>query len=353
MPTPSAADDRLAATYRRYAGGRTSPLQARLAVAVSGSGAALRALAALPARRRGPACVLAALHYLALTGRDPELAAAFASGDAAAAGERAVQALASSAETLAEVLATRGAPVAEPRPFGVLYPAIATAARLAGAEAVQLVHVGSPTGLATLVDRVRVAYANGPVLGDPASPVTARCRLVGERPVPTEPFPQVLGRVAVHGEPIDLASADAVTWLRASLAPDDAEGLARLDAELALVAATPPRTVRGDVLTALPAVLHAVPTGVLPVVFTTWTVSQLDAEGRARFVQVLDMMAVDGPVAWVSVEGVGVAPGVPTLGDRPASGHSIVGSSLFGLRPRTVAVGRCWQRGARMEWLGT
>src|SRR5690606_268206 len=82
-------------------------------------------------------------------------------------------------------------------------------------------------------------------------------------------------------------AAGAVTSPGASLAPADAEGLARLDAELALVAATPPRTVRDDVLPALPAVLHAVPTGVLPVVFTTWAVSQLDAEGRARFVQVL------------------------------------------------------------------
>ena len=54
----------------------------------------------------------------------------------------------------------------------------------------------------------------------------------------------------------------------------------------------------------------------------------------------------------MSVEGVGVAPGVPTLGDRPASGHSIVGVTL--LRHATLhaeAVARCWSRGRQLAWL--
>jgi hypothetical protein len=35
--------------------------------------------------------------------------------------------------------------------------------------------------------------------------------------------------------------------------------------------------------------------------------------------------------------GVGVAPAIPTLGDRRASGHSIIG--------------RCWSRGRLLAWL--
>jgi len=52
------------------------------------------------------------------------------------------------------------------------------------------------------------------------------------------------------------------------------------------------------------------------------------------------------------VEGVGVAPSVPTLGDRPASGHSIIGVALLG-RPAlpAEAVGRCWSRGRFVSWL--
>ncbi|HJX42266.1 MAG TPA: DUF2332 domain-containing protein, partial [Geodermatophilus sp.] len=57
-------------------------------------------------------------------------------------------------------------------------------------------------------------------------------------------------------------------------------------------------------------------------------------------------------VAWVSVEGVGVAPGVPTLGDRPASGHSTVGVTDGDRCPlRAAAVGRCWSRGRTLSWL--
>ena len=58
------------------------------------------------------------------------------------------------------------------------------------------------------------------------------------------------------------------------------------------------------------------------------------------------------PVAWVSVEGVGVAPAVPTLGDRPASGHSLVGVVVLeGPVLRAEAVARCWSRGRLLQWL--
>jgi hypothetical protein len=54
----------------------------------------------------------------------------------------------------------------------------------------------------------------------------------------------------------------------------------------------------------------------------------------------------------VSAEGVGVAPTIPTLGDRPASGHSIIGLALFGHQTlRAEAVGRCWSRGRLLAWL--
>jgi hypothetical protein len=57
-------------------------------------------------------------------------------------------------------------------------------------------------------------------------------------------------------------------------------------------------------------------------------------------------------VAWVSAEGVGVAPSVPTLGDRHASGHSIVGLAVLDRSARRVeAIGRCWSRGRFLSWL--
>jgi hypothetical protein len=75
-------------------------------------------------------------------------------------------------------------------------------------------------------------------------------------------------------------------------------------------------------------------------------------EARARFLRRLDDGAAGRPVAWVSAEGGGVAPSVPTLGDRPASGHSILGLAVLdGSARHAEAVGRCWSRGRLLAWL--
>jgi hypothetical protein len=64
----------LAQAYRRFGemdAAGTSPLYERVAVALSESGEALRAIEAAPARKRRPEVILAALHDLALAGRSP------------------------------------------------------------------------------------------------------------------------------------------------------------------------------------------------------------------------------------------------------------------------------------------
>lgn len=58
----------LAEVYRRFAevdGAETSPLYERVAIALSESEEALRAIETAPARKRQPVAILAALHDLA------------------------------------------------------------------------------------------------------------------------------------------------------------------------------------------------------------------------------------------------------------------------------------------------
>src|SRR3712207_3596362 len=74
----------LAQVYRHFGevdAAGTSPLYERVAVALSESDEALRAIEAAPARKRHPTVILAALHDLALAGRAPALAAAYAAAD--------------------------------------------------------------------------------------------------------------------------------------------------------------------------------------------------------------------------------------------------------------------------------
>lgn len=234
----------------------------------------------------------------------------------------------------------------------VLYPAVAEAAHRVAATAVGLVAVGCSAGLDLTVDRVGIRYSNGQVLGDPSSPVQHAASVVGERPVPTRAIPEVLARVGVDRDPLDVTDRDDARWLRACVGPDQPERAARLDAEMALLATAPPLLLRGDPVDLLPDAIARVPADALPVVTTTWALSSFPVGERARFLHRLEEAAAGRVVAWVSVEGVGVAPEVPTLGDRRASGHSIVGLTVVTESARRAeAVGRCWSRGRWLSWL--
>lgn len=186
-----------------------------------------------------------------------------------------------------------------------LHPAVVEAAHRSAARAIGLVDVGSPDGLALCVDRVGITYDNGQFLGDPSASLQLTASVVGGRPLPDRPMPEVVARLGPDRDPVHVADA-----------------------------------------------VERVPADALPVVTTTWALSRVPVERRRRFLGLLHDAAATRPVAWVSVEGVGVAPGVPTLGDRPASGHSIVGLTLSdGSAPHAEAHGRCWSRGRWVSWL--
>jgi len=243
----------------------------------------------------------------------------------------------------------------------VLYPAIAEAARRLGAKAVGLIDVGCSAGLNLQVDRVGITYSNGQSLGDPSSPVQLSSSIVGDRPIPRRAMPEVVARIGIDRDPVDLTDADDARWFRACLGPgqpdqpDQPERVARLDAELALAAKAPPlllQLLRGDAVEMLPDAFARVPADALPVVTTTWTLSHFSLERRLRFLYRLDEAAAGRAVAWVSAEGVGVAPAIPTRGDRRASGHSIIGLAVFERSAlRAEAIGRCWSQGRWLAWL--
>ena len=352
---PAGRAGTLAQVYRRFGevdAAGTSPLYERIAVAVSESGEALRAIEAAPAGKRHPAIILAALHDLALAGRAPALAAAYAAADGDAAAGAAIDTLLRMADSVAAIARRRRTRPHETGRCAVLYPAIAEAARRAGADAVGLIDVGRPAGLNLNVDRVGITYGNGQSLGDPSSPVQLSCSVVGNRPVPARAMPGVVARIGVDPDPVDVTDADEARWLRACLWPDQPELAARLGAEMALAATAPPLLLPGDAVEVMPDAFARVPADALPVVTTTWALSQLPLESRLRFLHRLGDAAAGRAVAWVSAEGVGVAPAIPTCGDRRASGHSIIGLALFGQSSlRAEAIGRCWSRGRFLAWL--
>ena len=346
--------DPLAQVYRRFgeAAAETSPLYERVAVALSESDAALHAIEAAPARKRHPTVILAALHDLALAGRTPMLAAAYAAEDGDAAAGAAIDTLLRMTDAVVAIATRRLVRTDETGRYAVLYPAIAEAAHRVGVNAVGLIDVGCSAGFNLNVDRVAITYSNGQSLGDPLSPVQMSASIVRGRSIPTRAMPQVVARVGIDLDPVDVTDPDDARWLRACLWPGQGGEFARLEAEIALAAKDPPLLLRGDAAEVLPDAFARVPAGVLPVVTTTWALSQFSPKSRLRFLHCLNDAAFGRAVVWVSAEGVGTAPTIPTFGDRRASGHSIIGLAVFdGSAMRAEAIGRCWSRGRLLSWL--
>src|SRR6201993_3199196 len=184
----------LAQVYRHFGevdAAGTSPLYERVAVALSESREALRAIEAAPARKRHPTVILAALHYLALAGRAPALAAAYAAADGDAAAEAAIDTLLRMTDSVVAIAMRRPPQTYESGRCAVLYPAIADAARRASANSIGLIDVGCSAGFNLNVDRIGITYSNGQSLGDPSSPVRLSASIVGDRPLPARAVPEV------------------------------------------------------------------------------------------------------------------------------------------------------------------
>jgi len=345
----------LAQVYRHFgevdvAG--TSALYERVAIAISQSDEAMRAIEKAPARKRHPLVILAALHDLALAGQAPALAVAYAAADGDAAAAAAIETLLRMTDSVVAIAVRQRPRTNETGRCAVLYPAIAEAARRVGANAIGLIDVGCSAALNLSVDRASITYSNGQSLGDPSSSVRQSALVAGARAIPARAMPEVVARIGVDPDPVDVTDPDDARWLRACLWPDQQDRAAMLEAEIALAATAPPLLLRGDALEVLPGAFARVPADALPVVTTTWALSRFPVENRLRFLHRLDEAATGRPVAWVSAEGVGVAPAIPTLGDRRPSGHSIIGLAVFDHSTmRAEAIGRCWSQGRFLAWL--
>ena len=330
-----------------------SALYAAVAHAVTTDEDALEVIAQAPVDKQHPTVVLAVVHDLALSGSAPAVAAAFAAGDTESAGPAVCHAIVEHHAAVLRMVTERQTQTNEVGRSALLYPAIARAALDAGAARVALVDVGCSAGLNLQLDKYSISYSDGVVVGDPQSPVHLTCDVVGEHVPPRPPaLPHVTQRVGVDLRPVDVRDPAETRWLEACVWPDQPERRARLRAACALAITHPVRFVAGDVLDVLPGVLASVEQDVLPVVITTWAIAYLKPSDRFRFLHRLGAAALDRPIAWVSGEAVGLAPGVPTIGDAKTAAHSLLAVAVAdGRRFSAETVARCHPHGRWIEWL--
>jgi hypothetical protein len=166
-----------------------------------------------------------------------------------------------------------------------------------------LLEVGASAGLCLYPDRYSYSYNGGPPL-DPAdgrSTVLLNSATTGEVPLPTR-LPEIVWRAGIDLAPLDVRNRDDSVWLQTLVWPEQRERLARIRSAMAIVAADPPRIVKGDAVDSLAELAAEAPVGATLVVVTSGTLVYLSRVDRERFA---DTVRATG-AHWMSYEGTAV-----------------------------------------------
>jgi hypothetical protein len=202
-----------------------------------------------------------------------------------------------------------------------------------------LVEVGTSAGLCLYPDRYSYEFDGRPV-GAPG-PVHVRCTTSGSVPVPAG-LPEVVARIGIDLNPLDVTDDDDLAWLRALVWPGPAEAdrLQRLEAAASVVAREPPVLLAGDLVERLPDALALVPDGATPVVLHTAVLPYLPDAHRRAFVELVRSL----PVRWIAQEGAGMVPGT---GEPYPGGWG----PYFVLSLDGRALAHTAPHGGRVQWL--
>ena len=179
-------------------------------------------------------------------------------------------------------------------------PLAAALARIPGPIA--LIELGAAAGLCLLPDHYayRLRTPGGVVEAGEGPPVL-EARLDAEL-VPD--LPRIVWRRGVDLAPLDVADAEAVRWLEASLPPDRPERHTRLRQAIEVARRVGPLVVAGDALDTLPALAAEAPRGIPLVVASLGTAVYLPPADRARLLPTI----ADVGARAVTFEGRAVLP---------------------------------------------
>ncbi len=325
---------------------------ARICRGVADDPEVLSLLDAAPPAQQRPLLLLAAVHFLLLSGDDHVLCefydtvAALRGGDPGAPGgspDGDVAAVfagfcAERRSQLEELIATRTTQTNEIGRCNALLPGLCHVAELHGRETtLSLLDLGTSAGLNLLFDDYFFTYGtpegNSRVAGVASSEVRLRCTVRdGLDSLPDLALPAMAERVGLDLSPVDLYSDDEARWLLACQWPDNPERFGRLLAavENARVTGRAPRLERGDMVEDLADVVATVSGEEPLVVFHSWVAAYLDEERQRALTA--GVRALDGaggrPVHHLYLEAAYETPGLPTPPRTDPGGRGDVATAL-------------------------
>jgi hypothetical protein len=307
--------------------GLYSPLYDRVCRTVAESDEVLAMIRPAPPEAHLPNVLLAAVHYLVLSGLDHPLAGVYAGGSDRDPGPLFVDVCLTHRDAIAELLQTRHTNTNEVGRSALLGPALTEVAAQFG-KPLGLIDVGCSAGLNLLCDRYLLDYGPAGITGPADSEIRLTCEVIaGDPPIPAR-LPPIAARIGLDRDPVELSNDDSVRWQLACVWPDTGR-LSRTRRALEMARDAQLDVVRGDAVDAVPDLLATLPTECVPVVVTTWAFVYLPVDRRIDFLEVLRSSSAGGPVAWISGEAPGVVPILPNV--RPPAADLGVQASVLGL----------------------
>jgi hypothetical protein len=328
-------EEPLADQFRGFAavverdGGTTYPAICR---GVADDDDLLSLLAQAPLLQRRPLLLLAAVHFLLLSGTDHPLAAFYDTvaivrgvpsgpppgGDVAAVFADFCHRHRPEVERL---VATRSTQTNEVGRCSALLPGLCLiASQYQWREPLSLLDLGTSAGLNLLFDDYAYTYRSVEggavrIAGAVDAAVSLECSVRDDVTcLPDLRLPIMAERVGLDLSPVNPFSDDEARWLLACQWPDNPARFERLRAALANVRAVAhhPRLERGDMLTDLPRVAASMPGDGPLVVFHSWVAAYLSEQEQRSLTEQVAGLDAHRPVHHLYCESPFETPGLPT-----------------------------------------
>src|SRR5664280_110741 len=287
-----------------------SPIYERVCRKVAESEEVLNIVRRAPPEGHMPPLLLAAVHYLTLSGVEHPLADVYAGRSELDPGPLFVDLCLAHSNEIGHLLRSRHVNTNEVGRSALLGPALTEFATQMG-QPLGLVDVGCSAGLNMQCDRYFLDYGSAGATGPLDSEIRITCDVLGGSPPIASRLPAIDIRIGLDLNPVDVTDDEAIRWQLACVWPDTGR-FERTRAALNLVCDAKLSIIQGDAVEALPGILAALPEHCVPVVITTWALAYLPPDRREDFVRVMRDASRKRPIGWISGEGEGV---VPELGD--------------------------------------
>jgi len=326
MTRASADLHRIAKRYRAFAideARGASEVYETLALGIAASPEILDFIASLPADRRQPNLFLAAVRHVCGV---PENTAHLRS------------LLRQEHERIRAVMLSRTTQTNEPARCSVLLPVFAHLP-----QPLALLEVGASAGLCLLPDRYGYDYRVTRIEPSVANAPIFHCAAGGAFPIPNA-VPQIVWRLGLDLNPIDLSSDDQVEWLETLVWPGQTDRAEKLRAAIDVARSDPPRIIKGNLLTDLEPLIAMAPKGATLVVFHTAVLPYVASQQqRDRFAAMMRR----ANAIWISNEGPGLFSFPTTIAPpAPKRGHflmMVAGKPVAWTHPH----------GQSIDWFGT